>query len=68
MQTTQSSQLQVVNLLRKVVTAQEDERGRIARNLHDQLGQRLTALRLSLERVQHRSTDGRVRTSTVHSS
>ena len=42
----------VVSLLRKVVTAQEDERGRIARNLHDQLGQRLTALRLSLERVQ----------------
>ena len=33
-----------------MVTAQEDERGRIARNLHDQLGQRLTALRLSLER------------------
>jgi signal transduction histidine kinase len=47
----QSAQKHVVNLLRKVVTAQEDERGRIARNLHDQLGQRLTALRLSLERV-----------------
>jgi signal transduction histidine kinase len=52
----QSAQLHVVNLLRKVVTAQEDERGRIARNLHDQLGQRLTALRLSLERVQERLT------------
>ncbi|HKH73107.1 MAG TPA: chemotaxis protein CheB [Vicinamibacterales bacterium] len=48
----QAAQIDVVNLLRKVVTAQEDERGRIARNLHDQLGQRLTALRLSLERVQ----------------
>jgi two-component system CheB/CheR fusion protein len=44
----------VVSLLRKIVTAQEDERGRIARNLHDQLGQRLTALRLSLERAQER--------------
>jgi two-component system CheB/CheR fusion protein len=44
----------VINLLRKIVTAQEDERGRIARNLHDQLGQRLTALRLSLERAQER--------------
>lgn len=54
----QSSQLHVVNLLRKVVNAQEDERGRIARNLHDQLGQRLTALRLSLERVQQRAGDG----------
>jgi two-component system, chemotaxis family, CheB/CheR fusion protein len=50
----QSAQDHVVNLLRKIVTAQEDERGRIARNLHDQLGQRLTALRLSLERVQER--------------
>jgi signal transduction histidine kinase len=47
-----AAQEHVANLLRKVVTAQEDERGRIARNLHDQLGQRLTALRLSLERVQ----------------
>jgi signal transduction histidine kinase len=44
----------VINLLRKIVTAQEDERGRIARNLHDQLGQRLTALRLALERAQER--------------
>ena len=52
----QAAQMNVVNLLRKVVTAQEDERGRIARNLHDQLGQRLTALRLSLERVQDRLT------------
>jgi len=55
-----AAQVNVVNLLRKVVTAQEDERGRIARNLHDQLGQRLTALRLALERSQERSgSDGR---------
>ena len=47
-----AAQEHVANLLRKIVTAQEDERGRIARNLHDQLGQRVTALRLSLERVQ----------------
>lgn len=50
----ESARKQVVNLLRKLVTAQEDERARIARNLHDQLGQRLTALRLLLERVQDR--------------
>jgi PAS domain S-box-containing protein len=37
-----------VALLRRIVTAQEDERGRIARDLHDQLGQRLTALRLEI--------------------
>jgi two-component system, chemotaxis family, CheB/CheR fusion protein len=44
----------VTNLLHRLVTAQEDERARIARDLHDQLGQQLTALRLALER--HRET------------
>jgi len=38
-----------VTLLRALVTAQEDERARIARDLHDQLGQQITALRLALE-------------------
>jgi PAS domain S-box-containing protein len=42
----------VESLLRRVVTAQEDERARIARDLHDQLGQQLTALRLHLERLR----------------
>ena len=37
-----------VGLLRRIVTTQEDERGRIARDMHDQLGQRLTALRLEI--------------------
>jgi two-component system CheB/CheR fusion protein len=40
----------VTELLHRVVSAQEDERRRIARDLHDSLGQQLTALRLSLER------------------
>jgi two-component system, chemotaxis family, CheB/CheR fusion protein len=39
-------------LLRRIITAQEDERSRIARNLHDHLGQQLTALRLNLEAVK----------------
>ena len=36
-------------LLRRLVAAQEDERRRLAQDLHDGLGQRLTALRLMLE-------------------
>jgi signal transduction histidine kinase len=40
-----------VRLLRRLVTAQEEERRRIARDLHDDLGQKLTALRLTLEGV-----------------
>ncbi len=39
-------------LLRRIITAQEDERSRIARNLHDHLGQQLTALRLQLEAIK----------------
>lgn len=35
-------------LLRQLVTAQEEERRRIARDIHDQMGQQMTALRMSL--------------------
>lgn len=41
-----------IGLLRKIVTTQEDERSRIAREIHDQLGQRLTALRLKIAAVK----------------
>jgi len=37
-----------VALLQRVVSVQEDERRRIARDMHDSLGQQLTALRLKL--------------------
>jgi len=37
-----------VRLLRQIVSAQEDERRRIARDIHDQVGQQMTALRLNL--------------------
>ena len=37
-----------VALLQRVVTVQEDERRRIARDMHDSLGQQLTALRLKV--------------------
>ena len=36
-------------LLRRLVAGEEDERRRIARDLHDDLGQQLVALRLTLE-------------------
>src|SRR5262249_45287556 len=42
---------QVQELLRRIVGAQERERKRIARDLHDHFGQQLTALRLTLESV-----------------
>ncbi|MET0625756.1 MAG: PAS domain S-box protein, partial [Pyrinomonadaceae bacterium] len=45
------------SLVGQLVTAQEDERRRISRDLHDQLGQQLTALRLGLEALRERSGD-----------
>lgn len=36
------------DLLQRVVTAQEEERRRIAKDIHDHLGQRMTALRLKI--------------------
>lgn len=40
-------------MLQRLVAAQEDERQRIARDLHDQLGQQMTALRLNLESLKN---------------
>jgi signal transduction histidine kinase len=42
-------------LLEKLVNAQEGERRRLARELHDQLGQQLTALRLKLDSLGQRN-------------
>ena len=39
-------------LLQQVITAQEEERARIARELHDEIGQALTALRLGLGSIE----------------
>lgn len=41
-----------VNLLRRLVNVQEEERRRISRELHDQCGQELTALNLGLKYLE----------------
>ena len=44
-----------MQLVRRVLTLQEAERRRIARDIHDDLGQQVTALRLKLEWLAERS-------------
>ena len=44
--------------LEKLVRAQEDERARIARDLHDEFGQHLTVLRMRLEALKKEIDDG----------
>jgi signal transduction histidine kinase len=41
-------------VLRRLVAAEETERGRVSRELHDRLGQDLTALKLGLQVVRNR--------------
>jgi signal transduction histidine kinase len=47
-------------LLQKIVTMQEDERRRIARDMHDSLGQQLTALRLKIASLKEKHSGDRV--------
>jgi two-component system, chemotaxis family, CheB/CheR fusion protein len=44
-------------MLRRLVSAQEDERRRIARDIHDHFGQQITALRLKLDAIKN-AADG----------
>jgi two-component system CheB/CheR fusion protein len=56
-----------VRLLRQIVRAQEDERRRIARDIHDQVGQQMTALRLNLASLdQGYGADGELREKLEH--
>ncbi len=45
-------------LATSVVEAREEERRRIARELHDELGQRLTALKMEIATLRHRGSGG----------
>jgi PAS domain S-box-containing protein len=51
------SENQRIRVLNRMFTIQEDERGRIARDIHDQLGQRLTALRLKIASLKDTCAD-----------
>jgi PAS domain S-box-containing protein len=46
-----------MQLLTRLVIAQEDERAEVARELHDELGQQMTALRLTLETLKAATVD-----------
>jgi signal transduction histidine kinase len=52
-----AAEAQVKALFRRLVTVQEEERRRIARDLHDQLGQPMTVLRMELNALESRSAD-----------
>ena len=47
-------------LMRRLESAKEDERGRISRELHDELGQTLTAAKLNLQMLRRTITDSAV--------
>jgi PAS domain S-box-containing protein len=50
-------QTQRIDIMRRLVAGQESERQRIGRDIHDHLGQRLTALRLQLESLKSAMAD-----------
>src|ERR1700730_11998561 len=54
------SQEQMRRLAARIQTAREEERATIARELHDELGQTLTAIKLELGRTTGAMSDGRV--------
>jgi len=62
------SERQLRMLAAKVESARETERTHVARELHDELGQGLTALKLELTRLIHRLLKSAVDISTIDSA
>ncbi|MBD2749916.1 PAS domain-containing protein [Microvirga sp. BT688] len=52
------AQAERLNLLRRLAEAQENEQRRIARELHDQIGQTVTGLSLGLKALEHKVDGG----------
>jgi PAS domain S-box-containing protein len=54
------AKMELMQLTERLIRAQEDERQRLARDLHDDIGQRLSLLIIGLDRLKHQlSTDMR---------
>lgn len=49
------------DVLHRMIIAQEDERARISRDLHDELGQQVTALKFAVERAKRFCGEGEAR-------
>jgi signal transduction histidine kinase len=62
----QAHQQQQEQYLHRVMRAQEDERRRVARELHDTVAQDLAALRLEVERICARVADPEMRRDLEH--
>jgi signal transduction histidine kinase len=54
---------ELTSLVRRLLIAQEEEQERLARSLHDDIGQQVTALRLALERHQKVSSSDHLATA-----
>ncbi len=60
------AKMELMQLTERLIRAQEDERQRLARDLHDDIGQRLSLLIIGLDRLKHNlSVDMRVEREQV---
>lgn len=62
------SETDLLFLSSRLMAAQEDERKRIARELHDSLGSSLAAIKVGLENIRARATNGETDKTSLESS